>query len=107
MDLGYVLVFLHTASPLMHGHLLDETVEIDSSSASTVLTCMAYGALSYYWLKENGEIQPNAVNINNNLILINLMPSDSGHYQCVAENNYGTTHSNFAKLTITGTNIHG
>ena len=64
---------------------------------------MAYGALSYYWLKENGEIELNAVEINNNLILTNLMPSDSGHYQCVAENDYGETYSNFAKLTIRGT----
>ena len=95
--------FLCIVPPLIYGHPLNETVEINNPSTSTILTCMAHGALSYYWLKENGEIELNAVELNNNLILINLMPSDSGHYQCVAENNYGKIYSNFAKLTITGT----
>ena len=82
---------------------MDRVVEISNISTSIVLTCMAYGAESYYWLKDN-QLQknyPNTVdNMTGNLVLVNLMPSDAGRYQCVAKNSYGEIVSDYAKLTI-------
>ena len=64
---------------------------------------MAYGALSYYWLRETGDIPSNAVGINSiSFTLRNILPPDSGRYQCVAENEHGETYSNYAMFTVEG-----
>ena len=83
---------------------MDRIVEISSISTSIVLTCMAYGAESYYWLRENQKIQSHTMenNVTGNLLLVNITPSDSGHYQCVAENSFGRRNSNYAKLIVNG-----
>ena len=95
---------LYVAQPVIYIHPMDRTIEINNDSTSIVLTCMAYGAFSYYWLKENHTIQPSSMEntTTSSLILINIMPSDSGHYQCVAENNHGRVSSDYAKLTVKG-----
>ena len=65
---------------------------------------MADEALSYFWQRENDNISSDAEGINNSsLLLNNILPSDNGRYQCVAENSYGRTYSNFTTLTIEGT----
>ena len=84
---------------------MDRVVEISNISTSIVLTCMAYGAESYYWLKDNQpqKIHPTTLgNMTGNLVLINVIPSDTGRYQCVAKNSYGATASDYAKLIING-----
>ena len=64
---------------------------------------MADEATSYLWQRENDNISSNAEGINTNTLLLNnILPSDNGHYQCVAENAYGKTFSNFTMLTIEG-----
>ena len=100
-------VFVHVAPPQIYIHPLNRTVEINNSSTSIVLTCMAYEATSYHWLKNNNEIQlTTAENMTNNLLLVNILPPDSGHYQCVAENSYGRSVSDYAVLTIEGMYKH-
>ena len=94
---------LHVVQPIMYVHPMDRIIEINNDSTSIVLTCMAYGALSYYWLKENHTIQPNTMeNMTNSLLLVNIMPSGSGRYQCVAENSYGRISSDYAELIVKG-----
>ena len=64
---------------------------------------MAYGASSYYWLKENGNIPSDAIGSESNVLTLhNILPPDSGRYQCVAENEYGRTYSNYAVFTVEG-----
>ena len=66
---------------------------------------MASGAFSYFWHKENDNISSTAEGINtNNLLLQNVLPSDSGRYQCVAVNDNGRSYSDYAMLTVEGTN---
>ena len=82
---------------------MNKTVRINNDSVRVDFMCMAEGALSYYWLKENGNISSTAEGINtNNLLLQNVLPSDSGCYQCVAVNEIGRSNSNYATLTVEG-----
>ena len=101
--LCHVMASVHVVPPIIYVHPMDRIIEINNISTSIVLTCMAYGAASYYWLKENHTIQPNTMeNMTSSLLLVNIMPSDSGRYQCVAENSYGRTDSDYAELTVKG-----
>ena len=82
---------------------MNKTVKVDNDSTSVTFTCMAYEASYYYWLRETGNIPSNAVGINgNSLTLHNILPPDSGHYQCVAANEHGKAYSNYAILTVEG-----
>ena len=94
---------MYIAPPQIYVHPLDKTVRVNNDSTSVVFICMANGASSYYWQRENGSIPSNAVGINTtNLSLHNILPQDNGHYQCVAVNENGRSHSNFAILTVEG-----
>lgn len=89
--------------PQIYLNPLDKLVKIDNNSTSVTFICMAYYASSYYWVRDIGEIPSNAIGVNsNNLTLLNILPPDSGSYQCVAENEDGSTHSKYAMLTIEG-----
>ena len=82
---------------------MDKTVKVDNDSTSATFTCMAYKASYYYWLRETGNIPSNAIGSNNNsLTLHNILPPDSGRYQCVARNEHGEAHSNYAIFTVEG-----
>ena len=86
---------------------MNKTIKIDNDSTSVTFVCMAYYALSYYWQRENGNIPPSAVGINSNsLTLHNILPPDSGYYQCVAVNDHFESHSNYAKFTVEGKSKH-
>ena len=96
-------VFMFAALPQIYLHPLDKSVRVGNDSTSVTFICMAYYASSYYWLRETGEIPSNAMGVDSNtLTLYNILPPDSGHYQCVAENEHGITHSNYAMLTVEG-----
>ena len=85
---------------------MNKTIRITNDSVRVDFICMANGALSYFSLKENGSISSTAEGINtNNLLLQNILPSDSGRYQCVAVNENGRSYSNYATLTVEGNYI--
>ena len=87
----------------MYVHPMSKTVKVDNDSTNVTFVCMAYYASSYYWQRENDNIPPSAVGINSSsLTLHNILPPDSGCYQCVAVNKHGKTHSNYAKFTVEG-----
>ena len=96
-------MFTFTALPQIYIHPLDNTVKVDNDSTSVTFTCMAHGASSYFWERENDNIPSDAMGINtSSLTLHNVLPSYSGHYQCVAKNEHGRTYSNYAMLTVEG-----
>ena len=100
-------IFVHVALPQIYVHPLNITININNSSTSIVLTCMAYEATSYHWLKDDSQIQLNTTgNMTNALLLVNILPPDSGRYQCVAENSYGRSVSDYAVLIIEGMYKH-
>ena len=100
-------LFVYIASlPQIYLHPMSKIVRITNDSVRIDFICMADGALSYFWLKENGSISSTAEGINtNNLLLQNILPSDSGRYQCVAVNENGRSYSNYATLTVEGNYI--
>ena len=90
----------------MYVHPVDETISINNDSLSIDFTCMAYGAKSYSWEREKGDIPSNAVgNDSNNLILHRILPPISGLYRCLAKNDHGETPSRYANLTVKGTYV--
>ena len=78
-------------------------VEVNNDSTTVQFTCMADGASSYSWEKENGSILLSAEGANSSsLMLHNILPTDDGRYRCVAENRHSKSYSNFATLTVNG-----
>ena len=91
------------ALPQIYVHPQDTSVEVNNDFTSATLICMANEASSYYWLRETGDIPSDTTGIKTNtLTLHNILPPDSGRYQCVAVNEHGMTHSNYAVLTVKG-----
>ena len=89
--------------PQIYLHPLSLNVTIQNSSTSVTFNCMAYEASSYYWIKEDSSISSTAEGINTNTLLLhNVLPSDSGRYQCAAVNEYGSNYSHYATLTVEG-----
>ena len=96
---------IFAALPQIYVHPHDKTVEVNNDFTSVTFICMAYGASSYFWLRETGDIPSDATGIKSNtLTLQNIVPPDSGHYQCVAVNELGNTYSHYAMLTVKGKN---
>ena len=82
------------------------TIELFTNFTNHTLTCEADGASSYNWERQNGVIPSDSTGMNTNtLTLINLQPEDAGNYRCVATNASGSTPSDYAAITITGTVI--
>ena len=97
----YPCVF--AALPQIYVHPRDTSVQINNDFTSATFICMANEASSYYWLRQTGDIPSDATGIRTNtLTLHNILPPDSGHYQCVAMNEHGMSYSNYAMLTVKG-----
>ena len=79
------------------------TVEMNNDTTNVTFTCKADGASSYYWQRQGGNMSSSTVGANTSILsLHNILPADSGHYQCVAVNEHGRSYSDFTMLAIKG-----
>ena len=83
---------------------MNMVVEVNNDSTTVQFTCMADGASSYLWEREDSNNIPlSAEGVNSSrLILHNVLPTDNGRYRCVAENRHSKSYSNYATLTVNG-----
>ena len=57
----------------------------------------------YKWIKKDDFLPPRAQGVNTSqMTIVNLIPKDSGEYQCVMSNHTGTISSNFSILNVQG-----
>ena len=54
---------------------------------------------TYQW-RHNGTVIPDEH--NDTLTITDLMPSDTGVYECIVTNDYGDSNMSTALLTVTG-----
>ena len=58
---------------------------------------------SYTWIKKNDVIPSRAQGINSSTLkIINLIPENSGDYQCTVSNRTGKISSNFSTVNVIG-----
>ena len=58
---------------------------------------------NYKWIKKDDVLPSRAQGVNTSqMTIVNLIPKDSGEYQCVMSNRSGTISSNFSTLHIRG-----
>ena len=82
---------------------MDRTVEVNNDTTNTHLHCMASGAVSFEWEKQNGVIPSDAEGVNSSTVtLIGITPTDGGRYRCIAINEHGRNYSDYATLIVTG-----
>ena len=70
-----------------------------TANFTTMVTGVGSDNFTYQW-RHNGTIISGAT--NNTLILTNLMPNNTGEYNCTVINQYGDIASSVASLTVTG-----
>jgi len=95
--------FVFVALPQIVTHPLNGLVEVNNDTTNVRFICMAEGATSYYWEREDGSIPTDSIGMDTNtLTLISLVPPDAGQYRCVAVNIHGRNFSDYAMLRIKG-----
>ena len=58
---------------------------------------------NYKWIKKDDVLPSRAQGVNTSqMTIVNLIPKDSGEYQCVMSNRTGTISSNFSSLNVRG-----
>ena len=58
---------------------------------------------NYKWIKKDDVLPSRAQGVNTSqMTIVNLIPKDSGEYQCVMSNNTGTISSSFSTLHVQG-----
>ena len=98
------LMLHNVALPKIITHPMNLTVEVNNVTTNIQLHCMANGAVSYRWEKQNDVIPADAEGVNNGtLTLIGVTPRNGGQYRCVAINEHGRNYSNYATVIVTGT----
>ena len=59
--------------------------------------------INYKWIKKDDVLPSRAQGVNtSHMTIVNLMPEDSGDYQCIMSNSTGTISSNFSTLHVQG-----
>ena len=78
----------------------NQSVEVKHTAMfSTIVSGVGVENFIYQWRHNGTNI--NGGN-NDTLIIINVMPSDTGDYECVVTNEYGDSDVSLVSLVVTG-----
>ena len=106
--LPLIILHMYSAWPQITEPPQNSIVEVNNDYTNVQFKCIAEGAMSYYWERRVGDI-PFSANVvtdsdmeSSILIIQSLKPPDDGQYRCVAVNEHGTNHSDYAMLSIVG-----
>ena len=89
--------------PMIDTYPVNTTVK---ALASVTFTCSVsnINEVTYSWNRNNGDIPSmrSSGQNTNALTITGVIPPDEGMYYCIATNNYGSTSSQSASLTVDG-----
>ena len=90
--------------PLPPVVITDHVVSLTVNNFNLTMKCLPHKEdFIYKWIKKNDVLPSRTQGVNTSqLTIVNLIPEDSGDYQCVMSNSTGTISSNFAAVNITG-----
>ena len=85
----------------------NQTLALVFDNETVSFNCAASGeGLSYTWHRQDLELPYSATgNTTNILVISGVRVEDSGNYQCIVSNRFGTVSSDYASLNVTGKNI--
>ena len=84
--------------------MTDSKVNLTVNNYNLTMKCLPNkNNLNYAWTKKYDVLPSRAQGISSShLTIVNLIPEDSGDYQCTVSNSTGTISSNFFTVNITG-----
>ena len=79
-------------------------VNLTINNYSLTMECLPNkNNFNYKWIKKDDVLPSRAQGVNTSqMTIVNLIPKDSGEYQCVMSNRTGTISSNFSALHVRG-----
>jgi len=100
---GFTVTEMPATAPIIATQPVSKSVRMGNS---TSLSVVAYGSapLHYQWQKDAMDIPGDSSSIYS---ISSFTASDAGNYRCVVSNEFGTTTSEAAELTINSTSYAG
>ena len=99
-----MMYYIAGGLPVIQDLSEDQTVVIVFGNETISLHCIADGeGLLYSWKRQDLEL-PHSVtgNTTNTLVISGVREEDSGNYQCIVSNWFGTVSSDYASLNVIG-----
>ena len=102
-----VLLMYIGGLPVIQDPPKNRTLTVVFGNETVSFNCTADGeGLSYTWHRQDLELPYSATgNTTNILVISGVREGDSGNYQCIVSNRFGTVSSDYASLNVTGTKV--
>ena len=84
--------------------MMPSVVNLTINNYNLTMKCLPNkNNFNYKWIKKDDVLPSRAQGVNTSqMIIVNLIPKDSGEYQCVMSNSTGTISSNFSTFNVKG-----
>ena len=78
------------------------SVNLTVNNYNLTMKCIPNNSnFNYKWIKKDDALPSRAQRVNTSqMTIVNLIPKDSGEYQCVLSNSTGTISSNFTTVKV-------
>ena len=84
--------------------MMPSVVNLTINNYNLTMKCLPNkNNFNYKWIKKDDVLPSRAQGVyTSQMTIVNLIPKDSGEYQCVMSNHTGTISSNFSTLHVKG-----